>query len=432
MDAKEKYQDVIRNVIASLADVRKNVHFGLYPLIMKLISDRYIVYERFFTERRRRYIAFLNIAETEQLNAEDLSPQQIENLDVESLQKNIDENDTEDDEESGEDSKEIEEKEEDPNDPKTIERKAKEEAARAEQKAFEQGKTALNIIYPKAGWEKLDEYPDLYPYFANVYSMRHGYDLIAPTDPVQLVSVLMHILEDLFIGMRYVNFGIITGADGKPVKVSDELSDMLNNWRRYIEDSFTRTYLPRLAAYCRILENSEESRASPYARKNLNELHWIKRLYFLPYYKFESIGPPPFPKQDIIPIYAEVRKLRKYLTAVAVGIEQGTRAGGPAAKALCNGINNPWESYNFQVPNPVSKRLDMALPPEKRLNATLVYITLSTVTVLDYLINNENSWAYGSRPGPLFRSVKNEGITPMFGVDEKLDADQIFKDSLKK
>jgi len=26
----------------------------------------------------------------------------------------------------------------------------------------------------------------------------------------------------------------------------------------------------------------------------------------------------------------------------------------------------------------------------------------------------------------------DEGITPLFGVDEKLDADQIFKDSLKK
>jgi hypothetical protein len=54
------------------------------------------------------------------------------------------------------------------------------------------------------------------------------------------------------------------------------------------------------------------------------------------------------------------------------------------------------------------------------------------MTVLDYLVNNENSWAYMERPGPLFRSIRNEGISPLFGVDEKLDADQIFKDSLKK
>jgi len=436
MDAKEKYQDIIRNLIASIVDVRKNVHFGLYPLIMKLISDRFIIYERFFTERRRRFMAFLSITETEQLNASDLSPQQIENLDVESLQKNLSDDATDDDEVEGSleetEGAEGAAKEEDPEDPKVIARKAKEEAEKAELRALEQGKTALSVIFPKAGWDKLEEFPDLYPYFANVYSLRHGYELIAPSDPLQQVAILLHILEDLFIGLRYVNFGAIMGPDGKPIKVSEELVDTLNNWRRYIEDSFNRDYLPRLIEYCRILENSNDSRTSTYARKTLNELHWIKRLYFLPYYKFESAGPPPFQKKDVVPIYAEVRKLRKYLTAVAVGIEQGTRAGGPAAKAICNGINNPWVQYNFQVPNPVSKRLDMMLPPEKRMNATLIFFSLSAITVIDNIINNENSWAYGSRPGPLFRSVRNEGITPQFGVDEKLDADQIFKDSLKK
>jgi len=432
MDAKDKYQEVIRNIIASLIDVRRHVHFGLYPLLMKLISDRFIIYERFFVERRRRFVAFLNIAETEQLNASDLSPQQIENVDVEALQKNLNEDD--DNEEGSLEDVEGQEGEEteDPDDPKVIARKAKEDAIKTEQRAFEQGRTALGVLFPKAGWDTLEEYPDLYPYFANVYNLRHGYELIAPADPIQSVSVLLHILEDIFIGMRYVNFGVVTGPDGKPIKISEELVDTLNNWRSYIEDSFSRDYLPRLAEYCRLLENSEDSRSSPYARKILNELHWIKRLYFLPYYKFESIGPPPFQKKDIVPIYAEIRKLRKYLTAVAVGIEQGTRAGGPAAKAPCNGIHNPWEAYNFQVPNPVSKRLDMMLPPEKRMNATLIFFSLSAVTVLDYIINNENSWAYGTRPGPLFRSVKDEGIVPLFGVDEKLDADQIFRDSIKK
>ena len=436
MDAKEKYQDVIRNIIASIADVRKNVHHGLYPLLMKLISDKFIIYERFFVERQRRYMAFLNITEAEQLNASDLSPQQIESIDVESLQKNMSEDDTEDDEEEAEEIKEQSSeggnKEEDPNDPKVIERKAMEDSARAEQRALEQGRTALSVLFPKAGWEKLEEFPDLYPYFSNVYTLRQGYELISPTDAIQQVAILLHILEDLFIGLRYVNFGTITGSDGKPVKVSEELVDTLNNWRRLMEDSFSRNYLPRLSEYCRILENSEESRISPYARKNMNELHWLKRLYFLPYYKFESIGPPPFSKSDVISIYSEIRKLRKYLTAVAMGIEQGNRAGGKAAKALCNGINNPWEAYNFQVPNPVSKRLDMMLPPEKRMNATLIFFSLSAVTLLDYIVNNENSWAYTNRSGPLFRSVKNEGIIPVFGVDDKPDADKIFKESLKK
>ncbi|MDR2965352.1 MAG: hypothetical protein LBU88_06220 [Treponema sp.] len=431
IEAKDKYQVVIRNIIASLMDIRRNVHFGMYPFLMKLISDRFIPYERFFIERRRRFLALMDIAETEQLNAADLSPNQIESIDVEALQQELgSEDDTE--EQPDEVSEEEGQAKEDPNDPKTIERKAKEEADRIEQKALEQGRNALEAIFPQAGWRSLHEFPDLYPYFANVYSMRHGYELIAPTDPLQQVSVLMNILDDLFIGLRYISFGVVTGPDGNSVRVGDELGETLNNWRRYIEDSFSKDYLPRLSEYCRILENSNESRSSAYAKKILNELHWIKRLYFLPYYKFESIGPPPFTKKDIIPIYSLIRKIRKILTGVAIGIEQGIRAGGASAKASCNGINNPWENYNFQVPNPASKRLDLLLPPERRINASIIFFTLSAVTLLDHIINNESSWAYGGRPGPLFRSQKGEGIIPVFGVDEKLDADQIFKETLKK
>jgi len=432
MDAKEKYQDIIRNIIASLADIRRNVHFGLYPLVMKMISDRYINYERFFIERRRRFMAFLNITEAEQLNAADLKPQQTD-IDVETLQKELSNEAAADEAETGEEGKEQTAKEEeDQNDPKVIERKAKEDAEKAEMKAREQGRAALEALFPKAGWRKLEEYPDLYPYFTSVFGMKHGYELIAPTDPLQQVAVLLHILDDLLIGMRNIHFGAVTGPDGKPISVSDELGDLINNWRRYIEDSFSRDYLPRLNEYCRMLENSREARISPYAKKQINELHWIKRLYFLPYYRFEAMGPPPFPKQDIISFYGEIRKLRKFLTIVAKGIENGMRTGGAASKAPCAGINNPWEAYNFQVPNAVSKRMDAMLPPERRVNATLIFFTLSTVTVLDFLVNNENSWAYSGRPGPLFRSIKDEGILPLFGIDEKIDADQLFRESLKK
>jgi hypothetical protein len=433
MNAKEKYQEIIRNIITYIVDIRRNVQFGLYPLLMKLISNRFIPYERFFIERRRRYMAFLNVTEAMQLNSADLSPQQLEGLDVETLQKNLSE---EADVQEGGGTAGAEgaegKPEEDPNDPKVIERKAKQEAERAEQKALERGRTALETLFPKAGWDKLDECPDLYPYFSGLYSLKGGYELIAPTDPLQQVAVLMNILDDFFIGLRYINFGTVTSADGSYINITEDLTEVLNNWRGYIEDSFSRDYLPRLTEYCRMLENSEDARMSPYAKKNMNELHWIKRLYFLPYYKFESLGPPPFPKKDIISVYSMIRKIRKILTAVAVGIEQGIRAGGASAKAQCGGIYNPWENYNFQIPNPISKRLDALLAPERRINSTIIFFSLSIVTVLDYLINDENSWAYGSRPGPLFRSVKNEGLIPVFGIDDKVNADKIFKDSLRK
>jgi len=432
MNAKEKYQEIIRNIITYIADVRQNVKYGLYPLLMKLISDRFIPFERFFIERRRRYMAFLNVTESMQLDSNDLSPQQLDRLDVETLQKNLIEEEKKIENGEAVDVDESGEPVEDPNDPKVIERKAKQEAARNEQKAMERGRNALETLFPQAGWDKLEEFPDLYPYFVSLYSLKGGYELISPTDPVQQVAVFANILDDLFIGLRYVNFGTVTGPDGTLLNITDDIAEVLNNWRRYIEDSFTRDYLPRLTEYCRMLENSEDTRMSPYAKKIMNELHWIRRLYFLPYYKFEALGPPPFQKNDVISVYAMVRKIRKVLAAVAAGIEQGYHAGGAAAKAPCNGINNPWEKYNFQIPNPTSKRLEVLLAPERRINATIILFSLSIITILDYLVNDENSWAYGNPPGPLFRSIKNEGITPVFGVDEKINADKLFRESLKK
>ena len=429
MEAKEKYQEIIRNIIASYVDIRKHVHFGLYPILMRLISDRFIDYERFFIERRRRVMAFLNITETEQLDSSEWNAKQIDNIDIEAIQNESDDENNE----ISEDGQEHGEADigEDLNDPKVIERITKEDAAKSEYRTMEQARSALGALFPKAGWDRLEEFPDLYPYFANIYNMKQGYELIAPCDPLHQISILLNILDDLFIGLRYVNFSIVEGSDGTMVKVSDEIGDTVNNWRGYIEDSFSRDYLPRLTDYCRVLENTKDTR-SAYAKKSMNELHWIKRLYFLPYYKFESIGPPPLQKNEVIPIYSEVRKLRKYLTLVAKGIEQGIHAGGAAAKAPCSGINNPWAAYNFQVPSPVSRRMEMMLQPERKINATIIFFSLSVVTLLDQIVNNENSWAYTDRPGPVFRSVKNEGIIPVFGVDEKLDADKIFKDSLRK
>jgi AAA ATPase containing von Willebrand factor type A (vWA) domain len=458
MDAKEKYQDIIRNIIALFLEIRRDVQHGMYPLLMKLISDRFITYGRIFIERRRCFMAFLNVTAEEQLSAADIDTQKIDSVDLNTLQKESDdesdengetgENDGNDEDleglenlENGENNEQIDNtdkleeevvKEEVSNDSPVIEQNTKEEAEKAEQRALEQGKSVLEALFPKAGWDKLDERPDLYPYFANIYDLKQGFELLSPTDPLQQISIIVHILDDLFIGIRNVKFRTITGTDGNTIKLDEEMSAILSNWRLYVEESFLKEYLPRLTEYCRMLENSEDGRTSAYAKKIMNELHWIKRLYFLPYYKFESIGPPPFTKQEIIPVYTQIRKIRKYFTSIAMGIEQGMRAGGAAAKAPCDGIINPWEKYNFQISNIISRRLNMILPPERKKNATLILFSLSVVTVMDYLINNESSWFYTNRSGAFFRSFKNEGIMPVFGTDERVDTEKLFRESLKK
>jgi hypothetical protein len=437
MDSKEKYQGYIRNALVAFADIRRDLRYLLYPMLMKLLSDRWIPYERFFIERRRRLMAFLNVTPQDQIRPVDMAPPADGGAGGKTAGEGEEEqkNPTEElpaTDSAKRDNGSPEEAEEDPDDPEVIERKARQAALEAEQKALDRGLAVLETLFPKAGWDRLSTFPDLYPYFADTLNLKKNYELIAPTDPLQQAAILMIILEELLFGLRYVAFGTIAGADGSPLRVEDYLGSIINNWQNYILVGFTKEYLPRLLEYCRILENTADSRTSVYARRTLNELHWTKRLYFLPYYKFESLGPPPFQKRDTIPIYGEIRLLRKYLTEVAQGIDQANRQGGAGAMAPCDGIDNPWEPYNFEVPNPVSRRLDVLLASKKKDNASLIYFTLAVATVLDHLINNENSWAYEGRPGALFRSIDGEGIMPLFGVETKIDADLIFRQAMKQ
>jgi hypothetical protein len=428
-ESKEKNQDLIRIALGAFADIRREVHYGMYPLVMKCISDRWFPYEKLFVQRHRRFMAFIGATEDDQLVPLALSPEQAESGNLEAIQEAIKQEEAEAKAraEGG-----VPREEEDPNDPKVIERRAREAAAEAERKALVHSVGAMEALFPKAGWEKLPEFPDLYPYFASVYGLRNGFELIAPSDPLLQTAVLMHIMENICVGLRFVRFGLVTGPDGNQVHVEEAIGNIIANWRRYIDESFLKEYLPRLSEYCRMLEHSVEAKNSVFAKKTLNELHWIKRLYFLPYYKFEAMGPPPFKNQDASVVYGQIRTLRKYLTMVAGGIEQGNRKGGAAAKAPCDGIDNPWDPFVFEIPNPVSKRLNIMLGPAKRNNAVLIFFALTVATLLDNLLNGETSWAYNNDSSGLFRSLNNDGAVPLFSVSEKVDADQIFKSVMKQ
>jgi len=431
MDAQKKYQELIRTALAAYFEIRRDIHFLLYPLLMKTVSSRYVPYERFFTDRKNRIRAFLNVTEGDQINPAAFNAQ------AEASKAGGDDTQQEASPGQGEASDQSRDKaegqeQEAKEEVISEEEKARREAEAAEKKALERGIKTLETLFPKAGWDRLSAYPDLYPYFDETFDLRKGVVYIAPTDPMQQILILMRILEELFYGLRYVSFGAIPNLQGGIEEVDSLLGEIINNWHSLIEISFEKEYLPRMAEYIRILESSPEERTSAYAKKVVAELHWTKRFYFLPYYKFESLIPPPFHKNEITPIYSEIKKLRKYLTVVAAGIEQGNRAGGAEKHAPCDGIDNPWESYVFQVPNPLSIRMDALLAPKAKNNAALVFFCLAVTAVLDYLVNNENSWAYGPRPGPLFRSVNGEGAIPLTGVDNRIDAEAVFKQSLRQ
>ena len=416
-DEVQANQELAKAALTAYTGVRREIHYLLYPLLMKSVSGKYMSYHEFFAERKRRIMAFLNVNETDQMNPAAFAVQ----------------DNTEESKKEGEESKEggkdqqaegEKEKEEEISEEEMERRNARE----AEKKALERGLHILETLFPQAGWDKLPEFPDLFPYFADILDLRRGIVYIAPTDPMLQVIILMRILEELFFGIRQATFGSIHSLDGNVERVDTILGEVINDWRYYREVSFEKEYLPRMAEYIRILEGPPGERNSAYTKKLVSEMHWIKRLFLLPYYKFDSFVPSPFQKGNTTQIYTHIKALRKYLAAVAVGIERGIKAGGADAQAPCDGIENPWAPYAFQVPNHLSVRLDVLLPPRQKNNASLIFFCLAVTSVLDYLVNNENSWAYGgSRSSPLFRSVDGEGNTPLTGVDKRVDANAIFK-----
>jgi hypothetical protein len=421
IEAQSKCQDLLRAAMAAYSNVHRELRFLMHPLLMKTVSTRWLHYENLFTERKNRIMAFLKVSEEEQIDPA------LANV----VAKPDSENDKADGKPDDEKADNAEEKKEEEKPEETPEERARRSAKEGEKKAVDKGLQTLEVLFPGAGWDRISTYPDLYPYFVDIFDLRKGFVYIAPTDCLQQVFVLMRIIEELFFGLRSVSFGTIIGQDGNPETIAEPLTGIINNWRYYLEYSLEKDYLPRMVEYIRMLESAPENWNSPYTKRIITDLHWAKRLYYLPYYKFESIAPPSFQKKDITSIFPEIKKLRRYLTAVGTGIEMGKRIGGAEKNARCEGINNPWDHYDFQVPNPVSRRLDSLLAERNRNNASLVYFTLAVATVLDYLVNNEESWAYESK-GPLFRSVRGEGVTPLTGVDIRIDADALFRESLKK
>jgi hypothetical protein len=424
-EAKEKHNPQVKAALAAFVYIRRSVRFLLYPLLLKLLSDQWIAYDDFFAVRRRRVSYFLGLSEVDRLKppapgaeaAEAVGP--AEEKPAESTER------------------ETEQAEPTPEEPKESAEEAPAPADRpgSQSRAFLRGLDTLDSMFPDAGWRHPEIWPDLYPYFAGVFDFKKGFELVAPTDPIHQVGILMHILEELFYGLRHIDFGTIPGADGEAQHAGPAIARIMDGWHAHLEESLGKEYLPRLVEYCRLIEGTTETRTSTYAKRTLTELLWFKRLCFLPYLSFDSsFSSHPFRNKEIAPLHADVRELRTILTGVAAGIEAGSKRGGAGAKAHCDGIDNPWDLYSFQIPNPVSIRIDALLggkTSRKRTNAALVFFTLSVAAVLDGIVNTKDGYAYVDGSDCPFRSVDGDGVKPTFEVDQTLDADEIFKRAMR-
>ena len=406
---------IIRNSFSTarkkLLTVSTEVKRNFYPILLRLSSNRFISFEDFFAGNFQGIISLLNLSEEDILKPEvgkiKLSPPK--------LKAALDKADKADKERPDTSGPEKERDEKEGTEKATIPERAK------------RGMMFLELLFPGAGWEKLVEFPDLFSYFQPLFKYPPGFELISNRDPMQQIIILLSILDYLFAGFRNINFGVLqtSGEELRP-PIQGIFNNLIQTWPLFLNEIISGLYIPRLQDYCSQIEQKSSFEISDSARKIEEQVNWLKRAYFLPFYSFKqryadvNTG---VARKDTPRLYETLATLKILLSRVALEIDRSVKADKARKtarldKITCKIINNPWEQIRFDIENPLSRRLRLVLTEkskdptgkikimDKFKNANLIFYTLMVIDLLDYLINNRNSFLYEAPGKILFRSAK--------------------------
>ena len=397
---KPKMQQLAKEGITEWLYIYNSIIKGMYPLLMRMCSDEYVEFPRFFNAKIADILKFVNRTKFDLLLPE--------------KKKKSDDADK----------KKAEEEEKKKKDEKRHVAGVKDELVTT-------GLHILEQLFPMAGFSSLEKHPDLYPYFQPLYRFEDGFNMLHPENPLQVTIVLCRILEDFFQGLRNIEFNI--KADEKLGAINDSIADTLNDWASYREDLFEKKLGDYFRNYVNSIYSQSDYPSTQYGKENLNNIYWRTKYYFLPLYQFSApILKKPNNDSRYKPMYARTDYIRTVFTALAKRIDENA-----SSKGTVLGVLNPWNRYVFDLPNNISRRLDVLLGARadddvtRATNANLIKYTLCVMSVLDWWVNNSTSPAYTTGADKLYRiSAKDGG--PEFSVPERSDQNQLFADGVKK
>jgi diguanylate cyclase (GGDEF)-like protein len=355
----------------------------LFPLLMKLAGTGFYPNDRFYHEARQEILAFLALEPGDLVSmprsgkADDEAPEEVE-PDIEEFEPVL----------------------ETPKNQKGIE--------------------VLERLFPRAGWDRLDEYPDLYPYLHPFLAFPRGFELVRPDDPLQQTVILVTILHEFFYAYRHIQFGVIHETPGP--KLGDRIQQMIESWRTLYDEFLTRSYLPRLNDFCRELERGREFAESAFGRKQEHDLLWQKKVQLLPHLTVRRESAADAPRG--IPKLGElVSGLLDVLSEISVDL------AGNANDAV-RSIRNPWEPFAFDIETPMTRRLRAVMRRfgEDPNNANLLLYSFSILTLLDSLVNSEHSYFYPFPVTPSYRVSDGDGFSPIFNVPT-IDSTAIIREA---
>ncbi|MCQ2248493.1 MAG: hypothetical protein MJZ50_05720 [Treponema sp.] len=396
-----KLQMLAKQALTEWLYLSDQVIKGMYPLLMRMCSSEYVGYPDFFKAKIQDILKFLGISKFD--------------LILPDKKKKAEE----------------QKKEE----PKKEEEKEKNEDSRkmagAKDDVVKMGLKILDQLFPEAGFMKLDSNPDMYPYFQPIYNFVDGFNTIHPSNPLQITVVLIVIIEDFFKGCRNINFNI--EADEDLAQLDDKLDIAMGEWASYYEDLFGKKLGDYLRTYVNSIYSQKDYASSKFGKENLNNILWRVKYYFLPHYKFNApVLQKPINDTKYKPLYGRTDYLRDVLGTIVRRIDENS-----AKKGTVLGVLNPWDPYSFDLPNAISKRIDVMLGAKRdpeitaATNANLIKYTYCIISVLDWWVNNRASPAYASSSEQLYRISEKDGA-PLFSVKTRTDQNQLFADGVKK
>ncbi len=378
---------------------------GLYPLLMRMCSPKYDTFPHFFTSQTANIFSFLGITKFDLI-----LPQKKE------AAKREEENSSQEEKKGEEEKKEGEEKK----NPDSEEEK--DDIVRT-------GLSLLNTLFPQAGFDRLETMPDMFPYFEPLYDFEDGYNVLSPQNPMMITMVLLRISEDIFQGLRNVQFteDIDAAGSGK-----ETLSAVLNDWSSYRETLFEKHYLDELLELVNKQYSQSDFKMSNFGKKLITSLLWRTRYDFLPHYEFEQLLlEKPMRDTQFRPLCLRTTFLKNTFATICRSADAAAKERGTV-----HGIANPWAKYEFDIPNIVSKRMDVLLGAKRpakdtaATNANLIKYALCLVAVLDWWLNSKSSPAYATDSSQIYRINERDG-GPAFSVPLRNDQNKLFADAVK-
>ena len=385
---KDKLSQYAKQAITEWLYIETEVIKKLYPLLMRMCSDSYEAYPAFFNAKVGEILKFVGLHKFDLLLPEK------------------------------------------PKEPTPEEKKPK--IAPPEKGIKDStvitGLKILDQMFPEAGFDRLDEHPDMYPYFQPLFHFKDGFNMLSPENPIQVICVLQHIIEDCFQGCRNIKFPM--PEDQK--KGADNIIAVMDDWSAYREDTFEQLYCEPLCDLVNSVYSQPDFDKSHIGKKTITSLLWQTTYHYMPTFKFEQLLlEHPADESKYRPLFHRTDFARKFLTLVINECDQKA-----ATKASCSLIENPWEHYKFDIPNEVSKRLDVLLGAQNKTanttanNANLLKYTLCFMAVLDWWINNPGSPAYATEPMHIWRISEADG-KPQFSVPERKDQNKLFAERIR-